>query len=518
MYELEELIVICDEEIEYGKRLAEYFSRNIKTKCKIRFFSSVNGMLNALKGVSVTILLISSRLYDELESDDLKAGIQARKIIFIVSDDDYHDQEDKVYKYQSAREILSKLGLKQYDEVDKELRLKIKKAVQEQLVLLPDSDSGVVFELIDENINKYYREVMPEEGSEKVISERKEVLRNRIYHSIRGLDIVSELLEDDSISEIMINGPDSIFIEKSGRLEKTDYKFDSEEILKDIIQKIVAKANRSVNMASPIVDARLMDGSRVNVVLDPISLDGPILTIRRFPKNPLTTEELIACGAINEEISEFLKKIVRAKYNIIISGGTGSGKTTLLNVMSSYIDRDERIITIEDSAELIIQGISNLVRLETRNSNVDGCKEITIRDLIKASLRMRPSRVLVGEVRGDEAIDMLQAFSIGADGSMSTIHANSASDALSRLETLVMLNSDNIPLMALRRQVASSVDIIIQLSRQYDYSRKLVEIREVEDCIDGYIRTNLLYEYRDGKFIKVNELINDYKLKRAGII
>lgn len=392
-----------------------------------------------------------------------------------------------------------------------ELKNEIKKVVQNKLISYPVADDATVYALIDSQIFS--------ESRNRVISIEDRVrLRKAVFYSIRGLDVLSELLEDDGITEIMINGHKKIFIEKDGKIEKTDRAFESVAALNDIIQKIVAGANRTVNMSSPIVDARLLDGSRVNVVLEPVSIDGPSLTIRKFSKAPLSINRLIEIGAINRELADFLRKIVVTKHNLIISGGTGSGKTTMLNALSSFIPEDERIITIEDSAELKIQGISNLVRLETRNSNVEGCKEISIRDLIKTALRMRPNRIIVGEVRGEEAIDMLQAFSVGADGSMSTIHANSASDALSRLETLVMLNSENIPLNALRRQIASSVDIIIQLSRQNDGSRKLVEIREVCDFEDDCIKTSLLYEYKNGKYIKQNEIRNTYKLNKARIV
>lgn len=393
----------------------------------------------------------------------------------------------------------------------KKIKNKIKTEVQNRLVTFESQDNESVFELIDECVQR--------ESHNRFLSiEQRKHLRNEIYYSIKEFDVLSEIMEDDEISEIMVNGPDRIFIEKNGVLSLSDKQFDSMESLSEIIQKIVSYANRTVNLASPIVDARLPDGSRVNVVLPPISLDGPILTVRRFPEMPFTVEKLINVGAVNEEIIDFLKKAVMAKYNILISGGTGTGKSTFLNALSSFIPTDERIITIEDSAELRIQGIDNLVRLETRNSNADGENEITIRDLIKAALRMRPSRVVVGEVRGNEAIDMLQAFSIGMDGSMSTIHANSSVDALLRLETLIMLSSENIPLNAIRRQIASSVDILIQLSRQRDSSRKLVEIREVSEYCDGVIGTNLLYEFKNGQFVKRNELANTFKMERAGCI
>lgn len=389
-------------------------------------------------------------------------------------------------------------------------KLQVKSEVQEKLVLSLELSDEEVYRIIDDTIREKSHEIYIDYADKKR-------LRSEVFYSIRGLDVLSELLIDDEITEIMVNGYDHIFIEKSGHLIQSEKTFDSPEILSDIIRKIVSDANRTVNMSSPIVDARLSDGSRVNVVLDPVSIDGPVLTIRRFPDVPLDMNRLISLKAVNNEIVEFLSKLVIAKYNILISGGTGAGKTTFLNALSGFIPSDERIITIEDSAELKIQGINNLVRLETRNTNGEGLSEISIRDLIKTALRMRPDRIIVGEVRGEEAIDMLQAFSVGQDGSLSTIHANNAADALIRLETLIMLNSENIPLPALRRQISSGVDVIIQLSRLTDHSRKLVEIVEVNKQCTDQIETTLLYKYSSGRFIKVNDLCNREKMERAGI-
>ena len=350
-------------------------------------------------------------------------------------------------------------------------------------------------------------------------------LTRELFNRIRRLDVLQDILEDDSVTEIMVNGVQEIFVERNGRIEKSGAAFESKERLLDIIGRIGADVNRSVNIASPILDARLADGSRVNIVLDSIALNGPIMTIRRFPKEPMNAQTLICNGSINEEVLEFLRKLVISGYNILISGGTGSGKTTFLNILSGYIPRAERIITIEDSAELKIMGIENLVRLETRNSNADGVKEISIRDLIKTALRMRPDRLIVGEVRGEEAIDMLQAFNIGQDGSMSTIHANSAKDALSRLETMVMLSTD-IPLPALRRQIASGVDIVVQLGRLRDKSRHLLEIIEVVGMNNEMIETSVLYSFEEksesrgriiGELICEAELRNRSKLIRAGM-
>ena len=325
----------------------------------------------------------------------------------------------------------------------------------------------------------------------------------------------------------MINGHENIFIEKSGKLTKLAEKFESEERLEDIIQKIVGLAGREVNQANPIVDTRLPNGSRVNVVLPPISLNGPIVTIRKFSKTPMTMEQLIKFGSITPKIAEILKCLVKAKYNIFVSGGTGSGKTTFLNALSNYIPKEERIITIEDSAELQLVGIENLVSLETRNANTTGAGAISIRDLIKSSLRMRPERIIVGEVRGGEALDMLQAMNTGHDGSLSTGHANSTKDMLSRLETMVLTGSEGLPLEAVRQQIASSLDIIIHLSRLRDHSRKTMEISEVLGYENGEIILNPIYQFIEDENTTLekvsgslsrtsNEFKNTYKLKLAG--
>lgn len=320
-------------------------------------------------------------------------------------------------------------------------------------------------------------------------------IANRTFNSIRGFGILDSIMSDENVTEVMINGYNNIFIEKNGKLLKLDDRFDSEEKLNDIIQRIVGKAGREVNQANPIVDTRLPDGSRVNVVLPPISLDGATVTIRKFSKTPMTIERLIEYNSITKEIADVLKYLVEAKYNIFISGGTGSGKTTFLNALSNFIPKDERVITIEDSAELQIVGIENLVRLETRNANTTGVGELTIRDLIKSALRMRPERIVVGEVRGKEALDMLQAMNTGHDGSLSTGHANSTIDMLSRLETMVLIGSEGLPLIAVRQQIASAIDIIIHLSRMRDKTRRTVEISEVCGVENGEIKLNTLYEF-----------------------
>jgi pilus assembly protein CpaF len=323
----------------------------------------------------------------------------------------------------------------------------------------------------------------------------------------------------------MVNGPQNIFYEKAGRIHRWDGQFQSEERLVDILQQIVAKHNRVINLSAPIVDSRLEDGSRVNIVLSPISIDGSALTIRKFPEHPLTMQQLIGMGALSVEAAELLQKLVKARYSIIVSGGTGSGKTTFLNALSQYIPNDERIITIEDSAELQIQGVSNLVRLETRNSNTEGVAAITIRDLIRSALRMRPDRIIVGECRGAEAFDMLQAFNTGHDGSLSTAHANSSRDILSRLEMMVLMGME-LPLSAIRKQIASGVDIIVHLGRLRDKSRRVLEIAEVDKMVDGEIVLNPLYEFEeksvtDGKIqgclVPRNALCHTGKLQAAGI-
>ena len=354
----------------------------------------------------------------------------------------------------------------------------------------------------------------------------KNRLGKELFASIRKLDILQEIIDDEEITEIMVNGPECIFIEKKGKLQRWKNYFESREKLEDVIQQIVAKSNRVVNEGSPIVDARLENGSRVNVVLHPVAINGPILTIRRFPDKPIQIEDLLRLQSITEEAATFLKQLVIAGYNIFISGGTGSGKTTFLNVMSQFIPESQRIITIEDSAELQIMGIPNLVRLETRNANVEGCREINIRDLIRSALRMRPDRIIVGEVRGSEAIDMMQALNTGHDGSLSTGHANSARDMLYRLETMVLMGMD-LPLPAIRRQIASGIDIIVHLGRIRDKTRKILEIVEVTGYETEEISIVPLFSFQEtgedengrilGKLKKVGELMHKEKLRAAGL-
>ncbi|MBO5473233.1 MAG: CpaF family protein [Lachnospiraceae bacterium] len=382
-------------------------------------------------------------------------------------------------------------------------------------------------ELSDEEIQELIDEILIKESRKTPLklSERAR-LRKELFHAVRQLDVLQELVDEPCITEIMINGPDSIFIERAGRLYPSELRFDNEEKLRNVIQQIVADCNRVVNEASPIVDARLANGARVNIVLSPVALNGPVVTIRRFPDKPVMMEDLIAYGSITPEVCGWLQKLVQAKYNIFISGGTGSGKTTFLNALSAFIPAEERIITIEDSAELQIRGIPNLVRLETRNANVEGCQEITIRDLIKTSLRMRPDRIIVGEVRGGEAFDMMQCLNTGHDGSMSTGHANSSKDMLSRLENMILMGVE-IPLAAIKQQIASGIDIIIHLGRLRDKSRKVLEIAEVMGYMEGEILLNPLYQFvetgenADGKVLgtlqKKGELSYVAKLQSAGL-
>lgn len=351
-------------------------------------------------------------------------------------------------------------------------------------------------ELSDKELLGVIEQVVRDCWQKRYLSiELRRQLKREIFNSLRRLDVLQELLEDPAISEIMVNGAERIFVEREGRLYLTDRRFGNEQRLRDVIQRIASSVNRVVNEANPIVDARLEDGSRVNIVLPPVALDGPMVTIRKFPEERITMEKLIAMGSVTEEAAEFLKGLVRAGYNIFISGGTGAGKTTFLNALSDYIPEGERIVTIEDSAELQIQNIPNLVRLEMRNANVEGDHAVTIRDLIKTSLRMRPSRIIVGEVRDAASIDMLQSLNTGHNG-MSTGHANSPADMLSRLETMVLLGEE-IPLVAVRKQIASAIDLIIQLGRLRDKSRRVLSIVEVLDYEDGEITLNPLFEYRE---------------------
>lgn len=402
-----------------------------------------------------------------------------------------------------------------YVELKKELRRK----VREKMDYIKDYSDEEVKETIDEIM-------LGQENMAVYSVDLRRRLRKELFDSLRRLDVLQIFVEDSSVTEIMINGKDHIFIEKEGKLRELDIGFESMEKLQDVIQQIVAGCNRVVNEASPIVDARLPNGSRVNIVMNPIALNGPIVTIRRFPDKPITMERLLQTDAVSLEAADFLEGLVKAKYNIFISGGTGSGKTTFLNVLSHYIPPEERVITIEDSVELQLQGLPNLVQLETRNSNVEGCHEITMRELIKTSLRMRPDRIIVGEVRGAEAVDMLQCMNTGHDGSMSTGHANSGKDMLARLENMVLMGMD-IPLMAIRQQIVSGVDVIIHLGRLRDKSRRVLEITEVAGCENGEIKLNPLFLFEEagedsrgnivGRLQKKGRLLHENKLKAAGL-
>lgn len=406
-----------------------------------------------------------------------------------------NDLERKAFLYQSREYISKYFDLSRLK--DDELYTKIEKLVGEQL--------GSLYIPIHERVN----------------------LADELYSSIRGLGLLDMIIKDDDITEVMINGTDEIFIEKNGKIKRLNQSFENQRKLEDIIQRIVGRAGREVNQSNPIVDTRLPDGSRVSVVLPPIALKGPTLTIRKFSKTPMTVEQLIKYKSITPKIAKVLETLVKAKYNIFISGGTGSGKTTFLNALSNYIPKNERVITIEDSAELQIAGIENLVKMETRNSNSTGKGMITIRDLIRTSLRMRPERIIVGEVRGAETLDMLQAMNTGHDGSLSTGHANSTKDMLSRLETMVLMGAEGLPLEAIRQQISSAVDIIIHLSRLRDHSRKTMEISEVMGIKDGEIELNPLYVFEEGEESTMDNVIgelkrtknplkNTYKLKLMG--
>lgn len=404
-------------------------------------------------------------------------------------------------------------------EQERDIVLDIKNYISSNLSLSQISDEELqdkVEEIVAQKIGNVYCSI-----------DQRVSIVEQVYSSIRGFGLLDSIIKDDTITEVMINGPKNIFIEQGGRLTKLDKQFESQRKLEDVIQRIVGLAGREVNQANPICDTRLPDGSRVNVVLPPIALCGPTVTIRKFSKTPMTIEKLIEYGSITQEIADKLRLLVKAKYNIFISGGTGSGKTTFLNALSNYIPKDERVITIEDSAELQIEGIENLVSLETRNANASGAGQITIRDLIKSSLRMRPERIIVGEVRGGEALDMLQAMNTGHDGSLSTGHANSTEDMLSRLETMVLQGAAGLPLEAIRQQIASAVDIIIHLSRLRDKSRKTIEITEVVRYENGKIILNPLYVFEEdenstldkvsGQLKRTsNPMQNTFKLQLSG--
>ena len=405
--------------------------------------------------------------------------------------------------------------------MDQQRFLECRDALMERLEFGRDLTDDEVWQIIDDLISD-------SDPARRMPLKDRWQMRTQLFNSVRRLDILQELIDDDSVTEIMVNGTNNIYIERAGHLMQWDKRFTSREKLQDIVQQIAAGCNRVANESVSIVDARLKNGARVNIVMNPIAIEGPVITIRRFPDHPISMPQLIAWNSVSLEAAEFLEKLVRAGYNIFISGGTGSGKTTFLNALSNYIPKDERIITIEDNAELQIQGVRNLVRLEARRPNAEGQGEITIRDLIKSSLRMRPDRIIVGEVRGDETIDMLQSLNTGHDGSLSTGHGNSPKDMLSRLETMVLMGLE-IPVAAIRRQIASGIDIMVHLSRMRDKSRKVQEILEIDgyDIRTGEIMTHPIFEYEitgedhsgrlKGELRKVGNLNHTGKLKKAGI-
>lgn len=388
-------------------------------------------------------------------------------------------------------------------------------------------DTDTFNDVSDEELIGLINEEMYPVCREKMLSVvQRESLRDNVFYSIRGLDVLECMLSDDSITEIMVNGPGDIFIEKSGRMEKSDLKFESRKRLEDTAERIASRSNRIVNTRSPILDTRLENGSRVNIVLPPVAINGPVITIRKFYDNPLTIDDLLSMGSISREAADFLQDAVRARYNIFISGGTGSGKTTFLNILSEFIPVDERVVTIEDSAELKLHNVENLIRLEARGANTEDKNAVRIRDLIKTSLRMRPDRIIVGEVRADEAIDMLQAYNTGHDGSLSTGHANSASDMMTRLETMVLMGMD-MPVTAVRDQIGAALDIVVHLGRIRDKSRKVLEISEVRGVENGRVRLEPLFRFKEkgekngiviGSLERTDaELENKGKFEAAGI-
>ena len=386
----------------------------------------------------------------------------------------------------------------------------IRNQVIEMIDMTRDPDEEELHEIIDQRIEENFN------IHQLSINERYKIHRD-IYNSIRGLGVVEELLDDESITEIMINGSKNIFIERDGEIKQIDHCYSSPSRLNDVIQQIVGKTNKRVIQANPIVDTRWEDGSRVNVVLPPVSLSGAVVTIRKFPAETIDMEKLIRWKSITREAADFLKILVRAGYNIFVSGGTGSVKTTFLNALSNYIQSDERVITIEDSAELQLKNIKNLISLETRSSTDEGTSEISIRDLIKTSLRMRPDRIIVGEVRGPEALDMLQAMNTGHDGSMSTGHANSPKDMLARLETMVLMGIE-MPLLAIRSQISSGIDILIHLGRMKDKSRKVLEIDEEVGIEGGEIVLRKLFELQSCKEGLELKKITDKLLHREKLL
>ena len=387
------------------------------------------------------------------------------------------------------------LGIQLYQEIKE----KVRASIHLQTTYTDEEIRTVIFEVLAQESKRRYIDV-------KV----RKLLGQKVFYALRRLDILQPMLEDESITEIMVNGPDHIFVERMGKLERSRERFESKQRLEDVIQQIVGAVNRTINEAHPIVDARLPDGSRVNAVLGPIALNGPILTIRKFREEPISQEEMIRWGTLTQESADFLSRLVRQRYNVFICGGTASGKTTLLNVLSSFIPREERIITIEDAAELRLNTLDNVVTMETRNANVEGKGAITIRDLIRTSLRMRPDRIMVGEIRGAEALDMLQALNSGHEGSLSTGHANSCRDMLSRIETMVLMGAE-FPLEAIRQQIASAIDILVFISRQKGGGRHVTEIVQILGIEGGNIQTEALFQWEKGELRRTEALLARHK-------
>ena len=506
---------IMDSDRNYINEFVAAHNKNVSPYESINYLTSYEELVQVSEDYRYDIYFISAQY-------EWMLGILPSRRVLVLEDEEFFlTNNSGIYKtikrpknYYDVMPVI----LAMYEE---ELYSKIREKIiaQDNVVAMSDEE-------LKNKVSMTYEEM---EGCTNIPRIVKRQIIEKIFNSFRGLGVIDTLLKDEDITEIMINDYNCIFIEKFGTLEKTDIVFDSREQLLDIIQRIVQKAGREVNQSNPIVDTRLDDGSRVHIVLSPITLNGPTVTIRRFSKEPMTMERLVELGSISEDIVDKLKLLVQAKYNIFISGGTGSGKTTFLNALSDFIPKSERIITIEDSAELQIKGVDNLVRMETRNANISGAGEISIRNLIKSSLRMRPERIIVGEVRGEEALDMLQAMNTGHDGSISTGHANSSTDMLARLETMVLMAGSGLPSEAIKRQIGSSIDIIIHLSRLRDHSRKTMEISEVLGYEDGQIKLNPLFVFKEdkeqstinhvvGKLERTaNPLHNDLKLLQAGI-
>ena len=507
---MEKIIAVLDSDSLYAERLTRYINEKTgNTGLHAMAFADVKCLSEYLRTNPAEIVLCAE------EAGDAKRFASECRHMFRLSCAPPPEKDQcTISKYQSAELIIKKLMAGQLQD----MRHRLQEKVLERL--------DYSREVSDEELQQLVDTILSEE-QEKYVGTEREQLKRDVFNSLRRMDVLQELLEDESVTEIMVNGARNLFVERDGRLMRYEGSFESERKLMDIVQQMVAGSNRRINESSPITDTRLSCGSRVNIVLPPVALDGPVITIRKFAKERMTMEQLIEIGSISQEAAGVLGQLVRARYNIFISGGTGAGKTTFLNVLSNFIPREERVVTIEDSAELQIRNIPNLVRLEVKNANVEGNNAVQIRDLIRASLRMRPDRIVVGEVRGEEAIDMLQAMNTGHDGSLSTGHANSCADMMSRLETMVLLSSE-IPILAVRKQIASAIDIVIQLGRLRDKSRKVLEISEVRGCVRQEIQLCPLYRFVEtgedengtviGSLERTGEsLKNTQKLKHAGL-